>query len=323
MPTIGISPSTKGFIIPSDLLTSEGTLAFDTKLNELRKEGVIFKVENDNFEFSFFVKNYLLVLKRNESVAVLPLKDVRSSLDYVKIIAMWSFNELYLGCGKKQYVTEVKASTVPTSPPQSLIKWARMQNLLPITEYASEEDFRAKVYECLANIQDKINKMASINIFWDIEYSGKKIMSRKPKNEPDIHPIIHCILCDQMLLASIEVIPEYKTGVGNMDFLFMGTVKNKGLCKLCAEFKHAHSKDIFNGLEKQLPAYMCRCDATYGAYCVLGFKGEWFNEPKGISLFHLNLMLQSRYRMPVDPIQNNIRVLLYDLSKPASASTLK
>jgi len=323
MPTIEMCPGTKGFIVPSDLLTSEATLVLDGQLSEFQNEGVIFKVEDNNFMFSFFVRNYSLVLRRNESVTVLPLKELHPSLEYVKVITMWSFDELYLGCGEKEHVTEVKTNTVPVAPPQSLVKWARMQGLIPTMEYTSEEEFRAKVYTCLASIQDKINKMRSINVFWDIEYSGKKIITRRPKNERDIHPIIQCMLCDQMLLASIEVIPEYKTAVGNMDFLFLGTLKNKGRCKLCAEFKHAHSKDIYNGLEKQLPAYMRSCDSTYGAYCVLGFKGEWFDEPKEMSLFHLNLILQSRYFMPVDPIQKNIRVLLYDLSKPASASKLK
>jgi len=38
--------------------------------------------------------------------------------------------------------------------------------------------------------------------------------------------------------------------------MFLGPVKGKGICRFCAEFKHAHSPGIFKGIEVQLPLYM-------------------------------------------------------------------
>lgn len=76
-----------------------------------------------------------------------------------------------------------------------------------------------------------------------------------------------------MFIANIEVVPEYQTGVGNLDFMFLGHVKGEGSARLCAEFKNAHSKDIFNGFTTQLPLYMRNSGAEYGAYCVLSYKG--------------------------------------------------
>lgn len=102
--------------------------------------------------------------------------------------------------------------TIPTVAPPSLIKWARTQDLLPVTTYDSEEAFRAKVHSCLRSIQDKVTETGAVNPFWNITYDGNTIKERQPKKEVDIHPRIHCLLSDQMLMSSIDVVPEYKTG---------------------------------------------------------------------------------------------------------------
>lgn len=62
--------------------------------------------------------------------------------------------------------------------------------------------------------------------------------------------------------------------------MFLDRVKGRGIRRFCAEFKHAHSPGIFKGIEVQLPLYMQNKNAEYGAYCVLYFKGDWFDKPK-------------------------------------------
>ena len=122
--------------------------------------------------------------------------------------------------------------------------------------------------------------MANPNVFWDFQYQGKRIVKRSPKKrESDLHPIIQGLLSDQMFLSSIELSAEYQTGVGNLDFMFTGSVRDKGIAKICAEFKNAHSKDLLHGLEYQLPAYMKNKNVEHGTYCILDFRGKWFNEP--------------------------------------------
>lgn len=121
-------------------------------------------------------------------------------------------------------------------------------------------------------------------------------------------------------MASIEIVPEYQTGVGNLDFMFVGIVKDRGIVKLCAEFKPAHSTDVFRGLEIQLPTYMRNKEVQYGAYCILGFKGQWFENPRDKSLDDLFHELQIARIRQQTPESKNIRVFMYDLSKPESAS---
>lgn len=123
-----------------------------------------------------------------------------------------------------------------------------------------------------------------------------------------------------MFLSSIEVVPEYHTGIGNLDFAFLGMVKNSGIRTLCAEFKNAHSEDIFNGLTTQLPRYMQNKNSKYGAYCVLYFKGDWFDKPE-LSSQDLDMKLYKKALESGNPLANdNTRVFVFNLSKPTSAS---
>jgi hypothetical protein len=156
----------------------------------------------------------------------------------------------------------------------------RRQSLLPAEQFESESEFLLRIHSGLDLLQDKIDEMANINAFWDIRYEGNRIVERTPKKEVDLHPVIQALLSDYMFLSSIEVYSEYQTGVGNLDFLFTGIVKDKGIAKLCAEFKSAHSADLVKGLEYQLPTYMRNKKVEHGTYCVLDFRGEWFDKPR-------------------------------------------
>ena len=105
-------------------------------------------------------------------------------------------------------------------------------------------------------------------------------MKRRPKKETDLHGVMHAFLSDQFFLSSIEVLPEVQTGVGNLDFMFLGSVNGVGPCIVCAEFKLAHSADLYHGIERQLPLYMKNQRTENGTYCILDFRGPWFNEPR-------------------------------------------
>ena len=123
-----------------------------------------------------------------------------------------------------------------------------------------------------------------------------------------------------MLLGNIEVVPEYRTGVGNVDFSFIACVGGKGLRKVCAEFKLAHSDDLKHGLFEQLPAYMRESGATFGAYCVLDFRGDWFDKPKLKKGGNLEVLLNLARIRSRTPALANIRVFVFRLAKPATAS---
>jgi hypothetical protein len=323
IPVVKIASDIQDRLLLSDLLTTECLIFIPTTKKSIQKGGLIFVILDDNFRFILGVQDMNLVFIRNGAMARLYVGDIIKKFDVVIFKVRWTYRELTLECSMDNDYIKTQVPTIPTAPPPSLVDWARKQNLLPITQFETKEEFCAKVYSCLMSIQDKISTTGAINPFWDIEYSGSSIKSRRPKKETDIHPIIHCILSDQMLMNSIEVIPEYQTGVGNLDFMFVGIVKGQGHIHLCVEFKNAHSDDIYHGLEVQLPLYMKNKNAEYGAYCVLGFKGNWFDEPKGATLKDLEVELSVRKLRSQLPSTDNIRIFMFDLSKPISASKQK
>lgn len=117
------------------------------------------------------------------------------------------------------------------------------------------------------------------------------------------------------------MIPEYKNGSGSVDFVFIGNVRDKGLKKICVEFKLAHSDDLMNGYWNQLPSYMRVSGAKYGGYCILDFRGDWFDKPILDESLDLKLIM-----IPKDkekPEHKNIRVFLISLSKPKTASKIR
>jgi hypothetical protein len=171
----------------------------------------------------------------------------------------------------------------------------------------------------LAELELKIENMHNKNIFWDIIYDGQKIIRRKPKKEIDLHPIILSLLSDQMFISSISIYPELQTGVGKLDFLFVGYVKNKGISKICAEFKHLHANDLEHGLAVQLPTYMNNQKIEHGTYCILDFRGEWFNKPliNDDKIYTLLGKAQAKaQRIVVEPI----KIHHFHLGKLVSAS---
>jgi hypothetical protein len=88
--------------------------------------------------------------------------------------------------------------------------------------------------------------------------------------------------------------------------------------KLCTEFKNAHSQDLFDGLLHQLPSYMNNSkQVQYGAYCVLNYKADWFDQPAEDITEVRDILEFSRLK---SPNKNRIRIFWIDLSKPQAAS---
>ncbi len=322
-PTVEINPAFRGALVPADLFKTEGTIAFSVPAQILMHDHVIFRVICDDFVFVMSFQNNSVVIQRNSIASVLNANEFVAHSELIRIVSSWSLTELALGCRTSE--DNLKYSNIPTppvAPPVELLKWARKQNLLGTTIYNSEEEMREKVYSCLVSINAKVAEANAYKSFWNIEYDGNMIVSREPKREVEIQPLIHCLLSDQMLLNNIEVVPEYVTGSGNIDFLLIGYVKDIGTSKMCLEFKLAHSDKLMHGLLKQLPEYMTISNAKYGAYCILTFKGKWFDKPtlegRQDILWHLNMMERKHDVQSSD----HIRSIVIDLSKPKSASKI-
>lgn len=319
-----IAPQIKGYLAPADLLTSEGTFFFGYKKNKLLEEGTgtIFQIQGEGFIFNLSIQNSNFIVQRNETISVLNYDKVPEGTR-IQLSVIWSYTELKLLCnyGNKEgdYIKAVVPNS-PIFPPNNLLKWTRLNNLIPTKEYETAEEFRTKIHSCLLTINEKIKESGGIYPFWNTSYDKGKITNRQPKNEIEVQPIIHCLLSDQMLASSIEIIPEFKGGAGNLDFLFIGQVKNRGSVYFCAEFKNAHSDKVFDGLTKQLPAYITSKGADYGAYCVLNYFGEWLKPQEKQSNIESDLM-QVRTFMG-KPFSDQIRVFNFRLSKSISASKI-
>lgn len=210
-------------------------------------------------------------------------------------------------------------STNYTVPPISLLQRLRKANLVETFQYETEELFVYKVYSILNSLDTRIREMHSVNIFWDIMYDGNKVNSKLPKREVDIQPIISAILSDQMFMSSIEVVPEYTTGVGNLDFMLMASIKKRGVSKICLEVKKAHSKDLIHGLTKQLPLYMENSNVKTGIYLVLWY-GKYLDQIntgtyEDLEIELMNCQLTAGFRHA-----KQVRFFSLDLTKSKSAS---
>jgi hypothetical protein len=316
------SPAFKGMLTVRDLLDNEGTFSFRVQSAKNLGTGYLFKLLHNDFAMILSFGHNTIVLQRNETVSVLTLDDIPETGN-IMFFVMWDYSELTIECKFGSGVNDrklAKVPTVPCSPPNSLIKWARTNNLIKIEEYSTEEEFRNKIHSCLQSIQDKIIESRTYYPFWNIQYEGHKIVSRTPKNETEIQPLIQGLLSDQLIMSTIEIIPEFKGGYGDLDFLFISKLKNDGFAYFCAEFKNAHSQKLEDGLLKQLLLYMKDKNAKYGAYCVLDYRGEFFKLPK---IDHeLDIYLALLISSSKNPFLDNVRPFIYTLSKPNTASKI-
>ena len=130
--------------------------------------------------------------------------------------------------------------------------------------------------------------------------------------------------------------PEQSTGVGNLDFAFLGSVQDQGIESVSVEFKLAHSKYLYHGVRTQLPEYMDSKNSQFGAYVVLWFKGREFDKPTRSEIAALLKKNEMDWPLPKDDLDfnhfqilastfkdtlaENIRVFTINVAKQISAS---
>jgi len=250
-------------------------------------------------------------------------------------VAVWQPMELSLTVLDKSYgkaidsgadaMTEIESrrmvlKTPPTPPPNSLIAWARKESIAPIIAYDSPPHFYQEVTFALQAIPDKARTANIYNAFWDITYKGPlEIAPRRPKREPDIVSVIHGLLSDVAIAKNFEVSPQYPLGGGKLDFLISGHLKTGQVVTVCVEFKHAHNPKLKAGLLNQLPTYMQTKGCDFGIYCVMFFKGKYFEKPKKYGIESLDFYLKG---LAGSAGLSNIRILVFDLSYPKPPSQL-
>ena len=61
-------------------------------------------------------------------------------------------------------------------------------------------------------------------------------------------------------------------------------------------------------------------NAEYGAYCVLHFKGDWFDKPKNKTMGELEPDIQGRQMEKAMHTAEHVRIFMFNFSKPTTAS---
>jgi len=334
---IEIAPQLRGHITPRDLIEACGTVAIWLDSSQFgNATGHLFKVACREYLLEVGFTRASFYIRRNAQKLELSIEPYKKT-GYVNCYAIWQPTELALLILDRSYqravssganaITEIEKRkkilrTSPVLPPTFLITWARREGIAPVTIYDSYLDFCQSVVSALQSIPDKVATVGMHNIFWDITYEKHRIVSRKPKKERDILPLIHGLLFDIATAKNFQISPEHKTGGGLLDFLISGPLRTGEIANVCVEFKHAHSPDLEDGLLKQLPAYMRAKGCNFGVYCVMFFKGPYFNEPKNLNLRGQNAIDIFLNRKASSAGLSNIRVLIFDFSHPKPPSQL-
>jgi len=336
--TIEIAPLLRGHVTPSDIIAASGTIVFTTAFSEIggNKAGFLFRLLSKEYTIEIGFSNNSFYIQRNTKRLELPIIPILKPSGIIRCYAIWSPQELSLIIldetygefisstpDKNEHIAEierrkVKLITPITLPPNSLLEWARKESIAPLKIYDNKEHFFEVVTSSILAIQDMIMTIGLYPPFWDFTYDGLKIISRKPKHEPDIHSTIHGLLYNIAQAKNFQIYPEHPIAGGNLDFLVTGTLKMGENISVCIEFKPAHSKAIGKGLIKQLPAYMRAKGCVYGLYCVLYFKGPYFSLPS-MSKMDMDISLHQKL---IESGLQNIRIITLDLSQQTPPSRL-
>jgi len=240
-PILGIAPSFEGFLSPTELLRTEGSIQFKLLSDGLkdRTEGAIVSIADEDFLFFIGFGNEIpgspgqgfLMFARGDDVLRLPLQHLVQLYADLHIIVGWTRTTMLLSVWRfdsakttstDRFPTEsacitrlnsadgtegfiCECQTDPYAPPKTLLDWARRQGLVPVTQYDTEEAFYARFFHALGSLEQKLESVREPSCFWDITYEGNKIIARTPKRERDLHSIIESVLSDHLFLSSIEV----------------------------------------------------------------------------------------------------------------------
>lgn len=298
---VALAPEIEGRFTPQHLLAPEATIQIWQTVDEVRRQrsGVLMHVEAPGLVFEIGFRESSPYIRRNDAELSYQVDPSTLTKDgKVMWTFAWSpvlldisfhdptFDDEMAGAqteAEKKVVQAQRVKRLATPAfrlPDAVTSWLRMKALLPKKLYRSAEELWSTVREALEDIDQLIKHTGKANPFWDVSYKGQKIVGRQPKKETDCHAAIQLLLDKTALAKSLEIIPEFSTAGGQLDFLVLGRLESGQMARICIEFKHAHSKDLQQGLLTQLPEYMSSQRSAHGLYGVLWFKGRDFGEPQ-------------------------------------------
>jgi len=216
-----LADSLKG-ALPFYALTGPcGYMEQQIEVDSISRNGYLFRIKSDDFHLELKFENDFLILVRNGKQVMFPVNRGKVEGIYHTVNIAWTPNKLMMGANGDSQIVETQYTKVPSS----IIKKAKMENLIPSDEFLSQEEFRNRVNNCFATLSDKIEETMSCEIYWDNKKDGSKIIDRKPKLETSIQSNLHALLYEQFMSQSIEVVPENNNAKGRLDFALFANVK--------------------------------------------------------------------------------------------------
>jgi hypothetical protein len=333
--SIEIIPQLRTKIAPLDFMYASGSIYLRIAYSEVGqgKEGILFRVSFPNYLFEAGFTSTETYFQRNQYRTSLQFGKASNAYDRMNCYLIWDPTMLKVIVLDPSYGMAISSGsdsneeiakrsktviTPPTIPPNYILEWARKLNILPVKIYDTIEDFYQSVLMSIQSIQDKIQSTNMYNAFWDFSYRGSTVVSRHPKREPDISSSVHGLLFDLSSVRSFQIYPEHLLAGGKLDFLVSSNLKNGESANVCIEFKHAHSSQLEHGLTKQLPTYMRAKACNFGIYCILYFKGEYFDKPHE-SIPDMEFRLKNLIPASAYP---DINIVTLNLSHPVPPSRL-
>lgn len=316
-PTIIIADQLKGQMTPRALISYAGAFMIEVTSLERGATTTLFALQYEGYMLEAGIKDGKLFIRRNDTFVEISVPSDGPVLLFMRWLprALELETRVKKGTKVQRPVNFKRLETSLAAPPVGLIGWARRQSIAPITVYPTEGDFFSTVADALDATEEKITTTSMFPAFWDYQREGRKVVSKKPKRETDIHPTVDALLRDIALAKNFDVDREVIVAGGALDFQFVGSCASGERSRVCVEFKHAHSGDVVHGVSVQLPEYMRAKACSFGIYVVLYFRGDDFDKPSR-DLNELRLELE-KHRVQTGL---NIRIVLWNLSRPVPPS---
>jgi hypothetical protein len=200
-----------------------------------------------------------------------------------------------------------KVATPHTLIPASVFQAALTAGTYEDGRYRSSEDLLRTLVRVLECLERDIHRHASQRLLWQ---------GNSPLSEPEVTRFVGTLLTNYGNLLSFQVLTEARAGAGDTDFHISAYTRRGTMVQIALEGKFAHSRDVLNGLYKQLPSYIRSLSADFGIYLIYWMRCEKFQDPSDTKGDFNN-----RVTTAID-IPSNIRVVLLDFSYPIMPSKL-
>lgn len=317
---IVIAPPLVQYVTQRDLIAAEGSMVFWVSPGA-GTDGMMFEVVAPGYRLRLDGASTLLRLTRNDFEASAQIPEAAG---LVMCHASWTIDSLKVqvlhgDSDSSMSMESDETDTSPRPPPIGLLNWSRAQNVAPKITYPNVVHFYNEVVSAFQAAGAKVLEKGAQRAFWDNAREGGRIVSRRPKSEPDVQPTVDALLYDLALAKNFEVIREGAAGSGNLDFTLVGSMESGKLETVAVELKNAHSGDVRIGVRSQLPTYMSLKGAELGLYVVLWYKGRHFDKPaayEDMTKLHIQLLGE----VARAGYAEKIRVLILDLSHPLPPS---